>query len=44
MIAVIEDLERYCAGHSVSRVADLTGAMAVEEHLSERVLRDAIQL
>jgi dihydroorotate dehydrogenase (NAD+) catalytic subunit len=44
MLEVIEGLARYCDAHQVARVADLTGAMAVDEHLSERVLRHAIQL
>ena len=44
MIGVIEGLERYCEAHAVARVADLTGALLVDEHLSERMLRQAIQL
>ena len=44
MIAVIEGIERYCAAHEVARVAELVGAMAVDEHPSESVLRHAIQL
>ena len=44
MIGVIEGLERYCEAHAVARVADLTGALLVDEHLSERMLRHAIQL
>jgi dihydroorotate dehydrogenase (NAD+) catalytic subunit len=44
MIAVIEGIERYCAAHEVARVAELIGAMAVDEHPSESALRRAIQL
>jgi len=44
MIAVIDGLERYCAEHSISRVDQLTGAVVVDNQLSERTLRDAIQL
>lgn len=44
MIGVIEGLERYCEAHGVGRVADLTGAMLADEHLSESSLRHAIQL
>lgn len=44
MIAVIEGLERYCAEHSISRVAELTGAVVVDDQLSERTLRHAIQV
>ena len=44
MIDVIEGLERYCEAHAVARVTDLTGALLVDEHLSERMLRHAIQL
>jgi dihydroorotate dehydrogenase (NAD+) catalytic subunit len=44
MIDVIEGLERYCAAHSISRVAELTSAVVVDEQLSERTLRHAIQV
>jgi len=44
MIAVIEGMERYCAEHSISRVAELTGAVVVDAQLSERALRHAIQV
>jgi len=44
MITVIEGLERYCAEHSISRVAELTGAVVVDDQLSERTLRHAIQV
>lgn len=44
MINVIEGLERYCAGHSVSRVSELTGAVVVDDQLSERMLRHAIRV
>ena len=44
MIAVIEGMERYCAEHSISRVAELTAAVVVDAQLSERALRHAIQV
>ena len=44
MMGVIAGLERYCEAHALERVADLTGALQVDEHLSERMLRHAIQL
>ena len=43
MINVIEGVERYCSAQGVARVAELIGAMAVDEHPSESVLRHAIQ-
>ena len=44
MMDVIEGLERYCAARSISRVAELTGAVVVDAQLSESALRQAIQL
>lgn len=44
MIDVIEGLERHCAVHSISRVAELTGAVLVDAQWSERMLRHAIQV
>jgi dihydroorotate dehydrogenase (NAD+) catalytic subunit len=44
MIDVIEGLEAYCAERSISRVAELTGAVVVDEQLSESALRQAIQV
>jgi len=44
MMDVIEGLERYCAARSISRVAELTGAVVVDDQLSESALRQAIQL
>lgn len=44
MIDVIDGLERYCVERSISRVAELTGAMLVDEQLSESALRHAIQV
>ena len=44
MLDVIEGLERYCAARSISRVAELTGAVVVDAQLSESALRQAIQL
>lgn len=44
MIDVIEGLERYCETRAIARVAELTGAVEVDAQLSERTLRDAIQV
>lgn len=44
MIDVIEGLERYCEAHEIARVAELTAAVVVDDQLSERTLRHAIQL
>jgi len=44
MIDVIEGMEHYCEAHAIARVAELTGAMLVDDQLSESTLRHAIQV
>jgi dihydroorotate dehydrogenase (NAD+) catalytic subunit len=44
MLEVVEGLARYCEAQGVARVADLTGAMVVDEQMSESALRHAIQI